>query len=51
MRKLVAIAPLGLLSTPLMAAGCSTTVEAGDIAHTRLIGGGESDTATINVAR
>lgn len=30
MRKLIAIALLGLLSTPLMAAECSTTVEAND---------------------
>jgi azurin len=30
MRKLIAIALLGLLSTPLMAAECSTTVEASD---------------------
>ncbi|MFC5437050.1 azurin [Rhodanobacter umsongensis] len=120
MRKLIAIALLGLLSTPLMAAECSTTVEASDamqfntktitvpktcksftvtlkhtgklpvtamghnwvlshssdeagviadgmkagagnsyekpgdtriIAHTKLIGGGGSDTATINVAK
>lgn len=120
MRKLIAIALLGLLSTPLMAAECSTTIEGSDamqynqktitvpktcktfavtlkhtgklpktamghnwvlarskdesgvvtdgmkagaannyekpadtriIAHTRLIGGGESDTATFNVAR
>ncbi|MGH8157639.1 MAG: azurin [Rhodanobacter sp.] len=120
MRQLIAVALLGLLSTPLMAAECSTTVEANDamqynqktitvpktcksftvtlkhtgklpktamghnwvlahsadesgviadgmhagaansyekpgdtriIAHTKLIGGGESDTATINVAK
>lgn len=120
MRKLIAIALLGLLSTPLMAAECAATVEANDamqfntktitvpktcksfkvtlkhtgklpvtamghnwvlshdsdeagvisdgmkagatnsyekpgdariIAHTRLIGGGESDTATINVSK
>jgi azurin len=120
MRKLIAIALLGLLSTPLMAAECSTTVEASDamqfntktitvpktcksfkvilkhtgklpvtamghnwvlsqssdeagvvadgmkagatnsyekpgdtriIAHTKLIGGGETDTTTINVAK
>lgn len=120
MRKLIAIALLGLLSTPLMAAECSTTVEANDamqynqktitvprtcktftvtlkhtgklpktamghnwvlahstdeagvvsdgmkagatsnyekpadtriIAHTKLIGGGESDAATFNVAK
>ena len=120
MRKLIAIALLGLLSTPLMAAECATTVEANDamqfntktitvpktcktfkvtlkhtgklpvtamghnwvlahstdescviadgmkagaansyekpgdariIAHTKLIGGGESDTATIDVAK
>ncbi|CAM0999966.1 azurin [Rhodanobacter sp. Root179] len=120
MRKLIAIALLGLLSTPLMAAECATTVEANDamqfntktitvpktcksfkvtlkhtgklpatamghnwvlshasdeagvisdgmkagaassyekpgdariIAHTKLIGGGESDVATINVAK
>lgn len=120
MRKLIAIALLGLLSAPLMAAECSTTVEASDamqysqkaitvpktcksftvtlkhtgklpktamghnwvlanstdesgviadgmkagaassyekpgdiriIAHTRLIGGGESDSATFSVAR
>ncbi|WP_426688291.1 azurin [Rhodanobacter ginsengiterrae] len=120
MRKLIAIALLGLLSTPLMAAECATTVEANDamqfntktitvpktcksfkvtlkhtgklpatamghnwvlthgsdeagvisdgmkagaansyekpgdariIAHTKLIGGGESDTATIHVAK
>jgi len=120
MRKLIALALLGLLSTPLMAAECSTTVEANDamqyntksitvpktcksfsvtlkhtgklpaaamghnwvlshasdeagviadgmkagaasnyekagdtriIAHTKLIGGGESDTATIDVAK
>jgi azurin len=119
-RKLIAIALLGLLSTPLMAAECSTTVEANDamqysqktitvpktcktftvtlkhtgklpktamghnwvlahstdeagvvsdgmkagaasnyekpadtriIAHTKLIGGGESDAATFNVAK
>jgi azurin len=119
-RKLIAIALLGLLSTPLMAAECSTTVEANDamqynqktisvpktcksftvtlkhtgklpvtamghnwvlansadesgviadgmkagaasnyekpndnriIAHTRLIGGGASDSATFNVAK
>jgi len=119
MRKLIALALLGLLSTPLMAAECATTIEANDamqfnqstitvpktcksfavtlkhtgklpvtamghnwvlshasdeagviadgmkagatnsyekpddgriIAHTKLIGGGESDTATINVA-
>ena len=30
MRKLIAIALLGLLSTPLMAAECATTVEAND---------------------
>lgn len=120
MRQLIALALLGLLSTPLLAAECATTVEASDamqynqktitvpktcksftvtlkhtgklpktamghnwvlaqsadeagviadgmqagaansyekpgdariIAHTRLIGGGESDTATINVAK
>lgn len=120
MRKLIAIALLGLLSTPLMAAECSTTVEANDamqfntktisvpktckafkvtlkhtgklpatamghnwvlahsadqagvisdgmkagapnsyekpgdariLAHTKLIGGGESDTATVDVAK
>ncbi|MGY3041566.1 azurin [Rhodanobacter sp. TND4EL1] len=120
MRKLIAIALLGLLSTPLMAAECAATVEANDamqfntktitvpktcksfkvtlkhtgklpvtamghnwvlshgsdeagvisdgmkagatnsyekpgdariIAHTKLIGGGESDTATINVSK
>lgn len=120
MRKLIAIALLGLLSTPLMAAECSTTVEANDamqfntktitvpktckafkvtlkhtgklpatamghnwvlahssdeagvisdgmkagatnsyekpgdariLAHTKLIGGGESDTATIDVTK
>jgi azurin len=120
MRKLIAIALLGLLSTPLMAAECATTVEANDamqynvktitvpktcktfavtlkhtgklpvtamghnwvlshsadeagviadgmkagaansyekpgdsriVAHTKLIGGGQSDTATINVAK
>ena len=120
MRKLIAIALLGLLSTPLMAAECATTVEANDamqfntktitvpktcksfkvtlkhtgklpatamghnwvlshasdeagvisdgmeagagssyekpgdariIAHTKLIGGGESDVATIDVAK
>ncbi len=120
MRKLIAIVLLGLLSTPLLAAECATTVEANDamqfntrtitvpntcksfqvtlkhtgklpvtamghnwvlshgndesgviadgmkagaansyekpgdpriIAHTRLIGGGESDTASINVAK
>ncbi len=120
MRKLIAIALLGLLSTPLMAAECATTVEASDamqfntktitvpktcksfkvtlkhtgtlpvtamghnwvlsnssdeagviadgmkagasnsyekpgdsriIAHTKLIGGGESDTTTINVTK
>ncbi len=120
MRKLLAIALLGLLSTPLMAAECSTTIEGNDamqynkktitvpstcktfavtlkhtgklpktamghnwvlshstdeaavvsdgmkagaansyekpndarvIAHTKLIGGGESDTATIDVSK
>jgi azurin len=120
MRKLIAIALLGLLSTPLMAAECATTIEGSDamqfnqktitvpktcktfkvtlkhvgklpvtamghnwvlahsadesgviadgmkagaansyekpgdariIAHTKLIGGGESDTATIDVAK
>ena len=120
MRKLIALALLGLLSTPLMAAECATTIEGSDamqfnkqtitvpntcktfkvtlkhtgklpatamghnwvlahasdeagviadgmkagaansyekpgdtriIAHTRLIGGGESDTATIDVAK
>mgnify|MGYP001137633352 CR=1 FL=1 len=110
MRKLIALALLGLLSTPLMAAECATTVEANDamqfntktitvpktcktfkvtlkhtgklpvtamghngviadgmkagaansyekpgdariLAHTKLIGGGESDTATIDVAK
>jgi len=120
MRKLIALALLGLLSTPLMAAECATTIEASDamqfnqssitvpktcksftvtlkhtgklpvtamghnwvlshasdeagviadgmkagaassyekpgdariIAHTKLIGGGESDTATIDVAK
>jgi azurin len=120
MRKLIALALLGLLSTPLMAAECATTIEGSDamqynlktitvpttcktftvtlkhtgklpktamghnwvlahgtdeagvvadgmkagaasdyekpadariIAHTRLIGGGESDAATFNVAR
>ena len=30
MRKLIALALLGLLSTPLMAAECATTVEAND---------------------
>jgi azurin len=120
MRKLIAIALLGLLSTPLMAAECATTVEANDamqfnvktitvpktcktfavtlkhtgklpvtamghnwvlshsadeagviadgmkagaansyekpgdariISHTKLIGGGQSDTATLNVSK
>jgi azurin len=120
MRKLIALALLALLSTPLMAAECATTIEGSDamqfnqktitvpktcksfavtlkhtgkmpktamghnwvlshsadesgviadgmkagadnsyekpgdarvIAHTKLIGGGESDTATINVAK
>ncbi len=120
MRKLIAIALLGLLSTPLLAAECSTTIEGNDamqfskatitvpstcktfavtlkhvgklpktamghnwvlshatdeegvvadglkagakdsyekpndariIAHTKLLGGGESDTATFNVSK
>ncbi len=120
MRKLIAVVLLGLLSTPLLAAECSTTIEGNDamqfnkktitvpatcktfavtlkhvgklpktamghnwvlahasdeaavvadglkagaassyekpndarvVAHTKLIGGGESDTATINVSK